>query len=90
MVGAITLSDLAQKFPALDDKAVALLKQIGVTSLVSLLSLPIERLSCLLQLNFHSANQLRQSLLEQYSPVPCSGLRLYQVCFIARMSSLYN
>jgi len=78
MVGVITLSDLAQKFPALDDKAVALLKQIGVTSLVSLLSLPIERLSCLLQLNFHSANNLRQSLLEQYSPVPCSGLRLYQ------------
>lgn len=75
---AVTLSDLTQKFPALDEKAVALLKQIGVTSLVSLLSLPIERLSGLLQLNFHSANQLRQSLLEQYSPVPCSGLRLYQ------------
>jgi len=77
MVG-VALSDLKQKFPALDEKSVALLKQIGVTSLVSLLSLPIERLSALLNLNFHSANKLRRSLMEQYSPVPCSGLGLYQ------------
>jgi len=56
----------------------ALLKQIGVTSLVSLISLPIERLSGLLNLSFHSADQLRQSLIEQYCPAPLSGLSVYQ------------
>ena len=78
MVGT-HLSDLTQNFPALDDKALALLKQIGVTSLVSLISLPIERLSGLLNLPFHSADQLRQSLIEQYCPAPLSGLSVYQV-----------
>jgi len=76
MVG--TLSDLSQKFPALDEKALALLKQIGVTNLVSLISLPIERLSGLLNLPFHSAYELRQSLIEQYCPTPISGLSVYQ------------
>jgi len=77
MVGT-HLSDLTQNFPALDDKALALLKQIGVTSLVSLISLPIERLSGLLNLPFHTADQLRQSLIEQYCPAPISGLSVYQ------------
>jgi len=76
MVGP--LSDLSQNFPALDEKALALLKQIGVTSLVSLISLPIERLSGLLNLPFHSAYNLRQSLIEQYCPAPISGLSVYQ------------
>ena len=85
MVGT-HLSDLTQNFPALDDKALALLKQIGVTSLVSLISLPIERLSGLLNLPFHSADQLRQSLIEQYCPAPLSGLSVYQVRFTDQLS----
>ena len=78
MVG-VNLNDLAPKFPALDGKALALLKHIGVTDLISLVSLPIERLSAILGLTFHSANKLQQSLMEQFSPVPCSGLAIYQV-----------
>ena len=81
MVG-VSLNDLAPKFPALDGKALALLKHIGVTDLVSLVSLPIERLSAILGLNFHSANKLQQSLMEKFSPVPCSGLGIYQVSSI--------
>lgn len=77
MVG-VNLNDLAPKFPALDGKALALLKHIGVTDLISLVSLPIERLSAILGLTFHSANKLQQSLMEQFSPVPCSGLAIYQ------------
>lgn len=77
MVG-VTLNDLAPQFPALDAKAVALLKQIGVTDIVSLISLPVERLSSFLGLPFHSADQLQKSLIEQHSPVPCSGLSVYQ------------
>ena len=84
MVGP--LSDLSQNFPALDEKALALLKQIGVTSLVSLISLPIERLSGLLNLPFHSAYNLRQSLIEHYCPAPISGLSVYQVRFVERFS----
>ena len=89
MVGT-HLSDLTQNFPALDDKALALLKQIGVTSLVSLISLPIERLSGLLNLPFHSADQLRQSLIEQYCPAPSSGLSVYQGRLINQFSLYYN
>jgi hypothetical protein len=77
MVG-VSLNDLAPKFPVLDAKAVVLLKQIGVTDMVSLISLPIERLSSILGLTFHSADQLQKSLIEQYSPAPCSGLAIYQ------------
>ena len=85
MVG-VSLNDLAPKFPVLDAKAVVLLKQIGVTDMVSLISLPIERLSSILGLTFHSADQLQKSLIEQYSPAPCSGLAIYQVCFIDQSS----
>jgi len=77
MVG-VTLNELAPHFPDLDAKALALLKQIGVTDMVSLVSLPIERLEAILGLTFHSAKRLQQSLMDQYSPAPFSGLEIYQ------------
>ena len=72
------LNDLAPKF--LDEKAVALLKQIGVTSIVSLLSLPIERLHGILDFpSFNATCELRQSLIKEFCPAPRSGLEVYQV-----------
>ena len=86
MVG-VTLNELAPHFPDLDAKALALLKQIGVTDMVSLVSLPIERLEAILGLTFHSAKRLQQSLMDQYSPAPFSGLEIYQVSFFDQRSS---
>ena len=89
------LNDLAPKFPVLDEKAVALLKQIGVTSIVSLLSLPIERLHGILDFpSFNATCELRQSLIKEFCPAPRSGLEVYQVFIepncIANTQNIYG
>ena len=76
---SVPLTDLTSDYPDLDRKALALLKRIGVTSLVSLISLPVERIAGLLDFPFLKADKLKQSLIEQYCPAPRSGLSLYQV-----------
>ena len=80
---SVPLTDLTSDYPDLDRKALALLKRIGVTSLVSLISLPVERIAGLLDFPFFKADKLKQSLIEQYCPAPRSGLSLYQVSQIA-------
>ena len=76
---SISLTDLTPDFPAFDGKALALLKHVGVTNLVSFLSLPVERIAPLLGINFFKADKLKQSLIEQFCPAPRSGLSLFQV-----------
>ena len=75
---SIKLTDIANKFPHLDNKAVAFLKQVGVTDLISLLRLKPERLGALLNLSFTVTCNLRQSLFDHFAPGASSGLDLYQ------------
>lgn len=76
---SISLTDLTPDFPAFNGKALALLKHVGVTNLVSFLSLPVERIAPLLGINFFKADKLKQSLIEQFCPAPRSGLSLFQL-----------
>ena len=56
---SISLTDLTPDFPAFNGKALALLKHVGVTNLVSFLSLPVEQIAPLLGINFFKDDNLK-------------------------------